>query len=247
MHVPVAVNKDLAHDSLLQLTNMSLKTHAAAMNSMKKSAFLRKERAPDDEDYDFADDDDDDPADFSVGQFLDEDDDSFIQLGSKKDEEDDLGDDRLGSEYILASDRDAQMKQADADDEEESDPEAEDALHEVLLQEARKHHKRAHAAETTMTESKKQNQSHKHKRHPAMLGVTDVYSQLALEEANGNGAENGKGWFGGEDSDDGEDDSFIQTEAKNKDANDDDDEDGLADDRLDGGMDQILAATAESQ
>jgi len=45
-------------------------------------ALKADEKAPDDEEYDFADDDGDDPADFSVGQFLDEDDDAFIQKGS---------------------------------------------------------------------------------------------------------------------------------------------------------------------
>lgn len=248
MQAPLALEKNMADDSLLQLTNnMSLKTHAEAV----KSGLLQKEkRAPDDDEFDFNEDDDDDPSDFGVGQFLgddDDDDDAFIQIGSKKDEDDELADDRLGGEYILASDRDEQMKEVAEDDEEESEHAAEDALHEVLLQEARKHHKRA------MTETKKpkkpKNPSHKAHKHPAMLGVTDVYSQLAHEEANGNGAENDKGWFGGDDSEDGEDEdgySFVQTDGKDKDADDDDDDDSLADDRLDGGMDQILAATAES-
>lgn len=239
-----ASDEDAKYDDAF--VQMSLKTHAEAV----KSGLLQKEkRAPDDDEFDFNEDDDDDPSDFSVGQFLgdDDDDDAFIQIGSKKDDDDELADDRLGGEYILASDRDEKMKEVAEDDEEESEHAAEDALHEVLLQEARKHHKRA------MTETKKPKKpkkpSHKAHKHPAMLGVTDVYSQLAHEEANGNGAENDKGWFGGDDSEDGEDEdgySFVQTDGKDKDADDDDDDDSLADDRLDGGMDQILAATAES-
>jgi len=47
----------------------------------KEKSRLEKVLAPDDDDYDFAEDDDDNPADFSVGQFVDEDnDDAFVQL-----------------------------------------------------------------------------------------------------------------------------------------------------------------------
>lgn len=53
--------------------------------ALKHASFMAlkaDEKAPDDDEYDFADDDDDDPADFSVGQFLDDDEDAFIQKKS---------------------------------------------------------------------------------------------------------------------------------------------------------------------
>jgi len=233
-------------DAYVQL---ALSTHAAA----SKAKLLQKEKAPDDEDYDFAEDDDDDPADFSVGQFLDDDDDAFIQLKTRSgDDDDDYADDRIGAgEYVSLSDAmETKAMAAHGDeDEEESGDDTDDAMNEVFLQEARKHVRKHHQNHKNHKQSIIALEHKKALLKHSLLGVTDVYKQLAIDEAHGKVGEEA-GWMPADDEDSDEGASFLQTNADTEEegsaSDDDDDENGLADDRLDGGMDQILAATAES-
>lgn len=243
-------------DSFLQTKtrnkrNLALKTHVAA----SKAGLLQKENSKDDDDdddnYNYGGDNEDDASDYGVGQFLDDDDEAFVQLKTRSgDDDDDYADDRIGAgEYVSLSEATEQKAMAEnGEEDEDSGDDTDGEMNEVFLQEARKHYH-------------KHQQKHKHHKKSvialehqkallkhSMLGVTDIYKQLAFDEAHGKVGEDA-GWMPADDEDSDEGASFLQTsadlEGEASADDDDDDENGLADDRLDGGMDQILAATEE--
>eukprot|EP00397_Hematodinium_sp_SG-2012_P060675 GEMP01079326.1.p1 GENE.GEMP01079326.1~~GEMP01079326.1.p1 ORF type:complete len:148 (+),score=43.14 GEMP01079326.1:75-518(+) len=72
---------------VLEIVGVNLRT-----SSLRSRNLVKKLRAPDDDQYDFAEDESDDPSDFSVDQFLDSDNDNdeggaFIQKAARKEEE----------------------------------------------------------------------------------------------------------------------------------------------------------------
>jgi len=211
-------------DSFVQL---ALKTHVEFDDMVAKGKLnfsQKKNRGPDDDDYDFAEDDDDDPADFSVGQFLD--DESFIQTRTRsKDDDDDYADDRLGAgDFMPVSMVNTGDSVANDDDDEASD----DSVHQVLLQEARRHHQKHHGKH-----HKKHKQSELAKKitvrkfERQARGITDVYHQLASYEKAHPDLNDNRHWLPA-DADDGE--SFLQLDEEDV---VEDDDDSLADDRLD--------------
>eukprot|EP00397_Hematodinium_sp_SG-2012_P053524 GEMP01063970.1.p1 GENE.GEMP01063970.1~~GEMP01063970.1.p1 ORF type:complete len:296 (+),score=88.34 GEMP01063970.1:134-1021(+) len=96
---------------------------AARAAQHAKSSFIQlhgKRRAPDDDEYDFAEDDSDDPSDFSVDQFLDndvEESDAFVQFKAKKGDapDDDYSDERLGGGEDVMTEADEENASDDED------------------------------------------------------------------------------------------------------------------------------------
>lgn len=167
-------------DAFVQI---ALKSHVEfnkqMANKMKTAPnFLQKKLgAPDDDEYNFAEDDDDNPADFGVGQFLDNEDDedddddsSFIQVYTPS-EDNEYGDDRLGGEYVSAEEFE------ESDDQDENDDAA-------FFQEEALGHPRKHKNGKTHKDGKKhkdhgKNHHHKHhenKGHSKKVAATEIDS-----------------------------------------------------------------------
>jgi len=229
-------NDELPYDDAF--VQLALKNHVKLDQKKQPLDFLQtrklRSNGPDDDEYDFAEDDDDDPSNFSVDQFLGDEGDSFIQTTRRlQDDDDDYADDRLGAgEFILTSDALDQGAEAiDADDDEE-EAEEDDTVHRVLLQEAQTVHEN--------------HLNHRPSRPlKSLIGLTDVNQQFAQYQKKHHNDELETGWEAVDDKED-DDDVIFNKDRKlsaDQDENDsDDDDDDLADDRLDEGMEQIIAA-----
>jgi len=172
-------------DAFVQI---ALKSHVEfnkqMANKMKTAPnFLQKKSgAPDDDEYNFAEDDDDNPADFGVGQFLDNDDDddddddlSFIQVYTPS-EDNEYGDDRLGGEYVSAEEFE------ESDDQDENDDAAfmqEEALGHPHKHQHGKKHKDHHAQV-----HHKHHKSHHQKGHSKKVAATEIDSVVKQAHLN---------------------------------------------------------------